>query len=497
MDSVLGTVEATPINTPQPGVQQNAVTSDSTRVLERLVRKVESWDSRTPGTASSQSNETAPKGQKYDDYDRAAIKGFAGIINDREIPRFYSLAQTTTNVNHHRINLDKGMRLWSEHMRIEIDEGVFFLKDNIESFVKVEPNPGECIANYNTAEKGVTPLSCKPRSAMDIEKERVAEQAEYLSRVNRTMAEAIKLSKTETRRPPQNYHELKLNVDVATYAALLWVLYGEQCDLYKKVLAIWECLDSKWVKASKEAYTSDVCASVIWAIIEDSRNFFSVRLHPDDFAGGTAPTFPTSGLLLLLPQIRHADIIKRNTFPMAWAEHTHAQRTNFPWQSGFINPPPAGPAPPVTSFLPPNANANSSPANKGGNKSSGNTDPLGHLHPIIKNGMATYHTIFFGQVRLAKIMELGNLEWKDIPIFPGLQRKRRNNLCLANTLGVCNRGAGCPFAKVGGHKTKEEIPDEFATSLIKKLEPGVKAICSQETERVQREGNPIKRPSGF
>jgi hypothetical protein len=94
MDSVLGTVEAMPINIPHHGVQQNALASDSTRILERLVRKVESWDSKTTATANSQSNETALKGQKYDDYDRAAIKGFAGIINDREIPCFYSLAQT-------------------------------------------------------------------------------------------------------------------------------------------------------------------------------------------------------------------------------------------------------------------------------------------------------------------------------------------------------------------------------------------------------------------
>jgi hypothetical protein len=239
---------------------------------------------------------------------------------------------------------------------------------------------------------------------MDIEKERVAEQAELLSRTNRTLAEAIKLSKTETRRPPRNYHELKLNV--ATYAALLWVLYGEHCDLYKKTVAIWECLNSKWVKASKESYTSDVCASIIWAIIEDSRNFFSVRLHPDDFANGTVPTFPTSGLMILLPHIRHAEIVKRNTFPLAWAEHTQPGGNNpVPWQSGFLQPPPTGPAPATNSFPPPTPKSNTSPPNR--NKGKGeNGDPLGHLHPIIKNGMSAYHAIFFGQVRLSKIMEL-------------------------------------------------------------------------------------------
>jgi hypothetical protein len=267
--------------------------------------------------------------------------------------------------------------------------------------------------------------------------------------------------------------------------------------LYKKTVAIWECLNSKWVKASKESYTSDVCASIIWAIIEDSRNFFSVRLHPDDFANGTAPTFPTSGLMILLPHIRHAEIVKRNTFPLAWAEHTQPGGNNpVPWQSGFLQPPPTGPAPATNSFPPPTPKSNTSPPNR--NKGKGeNGDPLGHIHPIIKNGMSAYHAIFFGQVRLSKIMELGKIEWKDIPILPGMQHKKRNNLCLANTLGVCSRGIGCTFARVGGHKDKDEIPDEFATKLMNAIESGVKALCLQEKERVQREGNPIKRPSGF
>jgi hypothetical protein len=149
MDSVFGPAEAPVVAAQHPGTTTNAVALDNTRILERLVNKVESWDNKNPPTVNSHSNEIAPKGQKYDDYDRAAIKGFAGIVNDREIPRFYLLVQTTNNVNHHRINLDKGMRLWSEHMRIEIDEGVFFLKDNIESFVKVEPYPGECKGHPN------------------------------------------------------------------------------------------------------------------------------------------------------------------------------------------------------------------------------------------------------------------------------------------------------------------------------------------------------------
>ena len=100
MDGVLGPAD-TPVTTPlHRGPTTNAV--DNTRILERLVSRVESWENtKLPPTGIPQASETAPKGQKYDDYDRTAIKGFAGIVDNREIPRFYSLVQSTTNFNNH------------------------------------------------------------------------------------------------------------------------------------------------------------------------------------------------------------------------------------------------------------------------------------------------------------------------------------------------------------------------------------------------------------
>ena len=84
---------------------------DTTRILERLVSKVDNWDNQAKSAANPQSTDTMPNGQKYDEYDRAAIKGgLAGIVDDKQIPRVYSLFMGTNNVNHHRSNITKGMK---------------------------------------------------------------------------------------------------------------------------------------------------------------------------------------------------------------------------------------------------------------------------------------------------------------------------------------------------------------------------------------------------
>jgi hypothetical protein len=41
--------------------------------------------------------------------------------------------------------------------------------------------------------------------------------------------------------PAQNYMELKLNM--GTFCALLWALFGEQCDYYRGLLKLHNILD--------------------------------------------------------------------------------------------------------------------------------------------------------------------------------------------------------------------------------------------------------------
>jgi hypothetical protein len=73
---------------------------------------------------------------------------------------------------------------------------------------------------------------------MMLRMEEVADKSE----LTRTMKEAEKMAKVETRAPPRTYYTLKLNV--ATYAALVFVLYGRRCDLYRKLIAIYKIIQS-------------------------------------------------------------------------------------------------------------------------------------------------------------------------------------------------------------------------------------------------------------
>ena len=136
----------------------------------------------------------------------------------------------------HRLNLEKKMREWSTIHGTDIDHGVFFSKETIEDIVKLRPNPGNGHPTLNTAEKGVSILACLPRTQNEIEALRLKEQAADDSKANRTLAEALKLANMESRQPATGSLELKLNI--ATYLAKLWALFGETCHLYQKVAQI-------------------------------------------------------------------------------------------------------------------------------------------------------------------------------------------------------------------------------------------------------------------
>ena len=67
-----------------------------------------------------------------------------------------------------------------------IDRAVFFPLAFVEDIVKLDLNPGECIANYSSLDKGLTPMACRPRDATAIEILKAREQAAEASVGNRT-----------------------------------------------------------------------------------------------------------------------------------------------------------------------------------------------------------------------------------------------------------------------------------------------------------------------
>ena len=118
---------------------------------------------------------------------------------------------------------------------------------------------------------------------------------------NHTLTEALLLGKRDPRPPASNYHELKL--DLGTFCALLWVLFGEKCDYFENCLALLNMLDSDNVFANAHTFTPLICRQITWAVINDSRQYFFRMVTADQFSSGRV-RWPTS----LLMQIIGADI---------------------------------------------------------------------------------------------------------------------------------------------------------------------------------------------
>ena len=57
-----------------------------------------------------------------------------------------------------------------------------------------------------------------------------------MSEGNRNLAEAFQLGESDNRPPLWDFHETKLTV--ATFAALNWSLFGDECHFYTQVLAL-------------------------------------------------------------------------------------------------------------------------------------------------------------------------------------------------------------------------------------------------------------------
>ena len=112
--------------------------------------------------------------------------------------------------------------------------------------------------------------------------------------------------------------------------------FGECCQHYLKVEDILRVMEFCPVKDQRHDFSAILCAQVIWAVIEDLRQFFHTTLHPDDFVSGAAPRFPTSILAWVNQSIAMQSPIPMSPrFPKRWdvaaATRDQARRQQLPW----------------------------------------------------------------------------------------------------------------------------------------------------------------------
>jgi hypothetical protein len=296
----------------------------------------------------------------------------------------------------------------------------------------------------------------------EIEAIRIREQTAEDSKTNRTLAEALKLAALESRQPASGSLELKLNI--ATYLAKLWALFGETCHLYQKVAQIHQLFRQPAVMAAKQAFTPLLCRQITWAIYKDSRQFFATRLHPDDFKPGAQVTFPLSLLDDVMADVRYQRPVLRSSFPVAWMDLPPKSSVNQ-FTPGGLSPFGGGQA-----------------ETSGGLPGASTTDRLAHIHLTIKAALRDYHTKFAVRVMMQRILDNANLTFKDLLFLTPLvdSQSGKNWLCYNHCLGTCQNGRQCIFRKRNGHVEGALLPQDFAMTLVEKLRPGIEYMLKHE-----------------
>jgi hypothetical protein len=164
------------------------------------------------------------------------------------------------------------MRLWARSHDVQLNRSVYFAKATMDDIAKMEFGLGTPTAYLNTAEQGISILTCRPRLGNEAADLRSREQAVDSTPRNHTLAEALLLGKRDPRPPASTFHELKL--DLGTFCALLWVLFGEKCDFFDNCYALFTMLDSESVTANAHNFTPTICRQITWAILNNSRQYF-------------------------------------------------------------------------------------------------------------------------------------------------------------------------------------------------------------------------------
>ena len=131
---------------------------------------------------------------------------------------------------------------------------------------------------------------------------------EEATAANRTLDGRKKLGSVGPRWPTGDFEKLQRNV--ATFCALLWTLFGEKSDYFLKCLGLLQILESDPVESNDHQFTPLLCRQITWAIIQDSRAFFSRTATPDMFAPGRSYRHPVSLLESIFDKVHFQENIE-------------------------------------------------------------------------------------------------------------------------------------------------------------------------------------------
>lgn len=267
--------------------------------------------------AAEETKKKADDSTVLSEYGMAALMGFCGVNNWREVPALYVVLQRVKDNGEARDVILEGMMQWQTENGIEIHQNIFLPEDFIKNVRAIRPNPTKMVGTSRVSDVEFTNLVCLPLRPAEIEAKIIADQAATSTEANRTKSEKEKQLKGESRNPPDNYWGVKLNV--ATTAALVSVCYGEKNRLYANLMHIYEILKEDMVVQASMAFTPFYCRQITWAIIDDMKSYFAKRLMPEQLKSGYV-SFPKSKLADIFSDIQFQRPIFRRTLPYSWRD---------------------------------------------------------------------------------------------------------------------------------------------------------------------------------
>ena len=105
------------------------------------------------------------------------MKGYCGVVSPADIPPIWDAFQQTKELASHRHNIRAGMQRWSKRKGLDIDKAPFFTENSIKDILSLNFNPGEAVPTFASAQRGISILICRAKTAQEVEKIRDYEDA--------------------------------------------------------------------------------------------------------------------------------------------------------------------------------------------------------------------------------------------------------------------------------------------------------------------------------
>lgn len=469
-------------------VSQSVVTG-----MQALAPSLAAAAGRVSRTGDTQEGgDKAIGGKHFSEEQVATLKGYCGVVDPSLIPGIWRTFQVTKDISNYRHEIRTELEHWErEHGGGGIDQAVFLSRELFQDILCLRFNPGEGVALIGSVHQGLTLLSCRPKSALEVEDLREHEEAMQITGHKKSYEEfrtKKKKGATATATPPENYFDLRLCLN--TFCALIWVFFGEDCDYYKGLMEVRDTLLLQEVAYIRNSFTVDVCRRITWVIIDDGRSFFNVVMVKGHFDGGSIRKvrWPTSGLTKIVDAVRYAQPIARPKYPLEWVvrhgEGKQGGRGQAAGGGAVMGGAAAGGA----------GNGGGAGGGRGNNNKGGGGPWVDPRHPKIAAMMAAYISAKGSmRIRLGDILNGANKNIMDLPKMPLEPGGPPRPVCWAWVLGRCTFPT-CRFLASGGHVKREAITDAFAEEVVAMLTPGVQYCVRAGVGPTKGgEGSPVKK----